>query len=197
MSDLDARRYDRIAVTGRFQPFHSDHLGLLLHALSIAERTLVCITNPDARSLQPLAASKHRHLAASNPFSYFERMRMITAALEAAGLAAERYDIVPFPLDASSVWPAYVPRGTPQLVRVYSEWEREKTRRLEAANYPVLMLEGNRQSRISASEIRAAMAAGEPWAHWVPQGTRDMLEALGDAELRHRCTAVRQVADSQ
>ena len=168
-----------VAITGRFQPFHRDHLDLVRHGLSLAPRVVVGITNPDARSWQAVAASGHRHLATSNPFSYLERLRMITAALACAGIPANRYDIVPFPLDCPGVWTSYIPRDVAHLVRVFSEWEAEKTRRLEAGGYPVKVLFGDPATRISASEIRAAMAAGHPWDHWVPPGAREQLATLG------------------
>lgn len=181
---------DRIAVTGRFQPFHVDHLALVVHALTLAEQVLICITNPDIRSLQPAPESEHRHLPGANPFTWFERLRFIEAALDHHGVAHRRYVITPFPLDAPLTWPAYVPAHTPQLVRVFSDWEREKTRRFAAADYPVIELQGDPAKRISASNIRAAMARGaDDWRHDVPAGTLSVLDAMGADELRRRCTA--------
>ncbi len=178
----------RVAVTGRFQPFHTDHLALVLHALSLAGKVLIGITNPDSRSLQPAPESDHRHLPAANPFSWFERLQFIEAALEHHGVARARYTLAPFPLDAPSTWPAYVPAGTPQLVRIFSDWEREKSRRLTAGGYPVIELQGEPARRVSASDLRAAMARGDgTWRTHVPAGTLKMLEAIGDAELRRRC----------
>ena len=176
-----------IAVTGRFQPFHLDHLELVTYALDRAERLLVGVTNPDARSLAPAAASSHRHLRSSNPFTYLERLRMIRAALNAAGVASTRYEIVPFPLDDPGVWRAYVPKGTMQLVRAFSAWERQKAAHLEAAGYPVILLQGDVEGRVSASDIRRAIARGEPWAHWVPAGVLEVLLAFGEETLRRRC----------
>jgi nicotinamide-nucleotide adenylyltransferase len=179
---------DRIAVTGRFQPFHVDHLKLLEEALSRAALVLIGITNPDHRSLQPTAASAHRHLAAANPFSYFERLLFIEAALEHLGVARTRYIITPFPLDEPSTWTAYVPAGTPQLVRIFSDWERDKSHRLAVA-YPVIELQGDARRRVSASDIRAAMARGDDaWRRLVPAGTRALLKAMGTTQLRLRCT---------
>lgn len=177
-----------IAVAGRFQPFHVDHLELVLHALALAEQVLICITNPDARSLQPAAQSAHRHLAAANPFTWFERLRIIEAALEHTGTARRRYVITPFPLDEPATWSSYVPRRTPHLVRIFSDWEREKSRRLRAGDYPVIELQGDSQRRVSASDIRAAMARGDgTWRELVPDGARLVLEAFGERELAMRC----------
>ncbi|MCC5869015.1 MAG: adenylyltransferase/cytidyltransferase family protein [Gammaproteobacteria bacterium] len=177
-----------VAVTGRFQPFHVDHLELLKHALTLAEQVLICITNADARCLQPAAESAHRHMVAANPFTWFERLRIIEAALEHQGVARARYVITPFPLNAPGSWPAYVPAGTPHLVRIFSDWEREKCRRLRAGDYPVIELQGDPEHRVSASDIRAAMGCGDPaWREHVPEGALSVLEGFGEEELRLRC----------
>ena len=185
-----AQVMDRIAVTGRFQPFHVDHLELVVHALSLAQQVLICITNPDFRSLQPAPQSDHRHLPAANPFTWLERLRFIEAGLEHHGVARRRYVITPFPLDAPLTWSAYVPAHTPQLVRIFSDWEREKSRRFAAADCPVIELQGDSAKRVSASDIRAAMARGDGgWRDDVPAGTLSVLDGMGEHELRRRCAA--------
>lgn len=179
-------RHETVALTGRFQPFHSDHLELAHEALRLSRRLLIGITNPDARSLRALPDNRHRHLASANPFSYLERVRMIRAALEAASVAAQRFEIVPFPLETPEACATYIPRGTPQLVRVHSQWERTKARRLQEAGYPVLLLT-RAEKRISASRIRAAIASSEPWESQVPPGVKEVLLEAGERALRERC----------
>ena len=171
-----AGRTPLLAITGRFQPFHRDHLELVQHGLETAERVVIGITNPDARSLRAIPASPHRHLDDANPFSYLERLRMIHAALDAVGVDRLRYDIVPFPLDTPAVWETYVPRAATQLVRVYSAWEREKARRLREGGYPVRVLEGDGAARVSGTAIRAALFANTSWSQWVPDGARECLQ---------------------
>jgi cytidyltransferase-like protein len=165
-----------IAVTGRFQPFHRDHLDLVQQALAIADRVLIGVTNADAAELRRHPASPHRHLTTANPFSFEQRRQLIEAALAAAGVAAARYEILPFPLDEPGRWPAIVPPGTPQLVRVFSDWEREKVRRFAAAGYAPRVLSGDAATRVSGSDIRRAMQARQPWQQWVPPGTRELLQ---------------------
>lgn len=177
-----------LAVTGRFQPLHREHLWLIERALSLAERVLIGITNPDRRSLTALPASGRRHLPDANPFSYLERARMIRAALAALQIPAERFELVPFPIEAAAACASYVPPGTPQLVRVYSAWEREKAELLRRGGYPVIVIEPDAPKALCASEIRAAMAAGDRWEHAVPAGARQALLAIGAEELRRRCS---------
>ena len=166
-----------VVFTGRFQPFHLDHLEMVRHALGLAERVLIGVTNADEANLIPHAASAHRHLASANPFSYQQRVQLIDAALQAETIARERYDIVPFPLDTPERWPALVAPGTPQLVRVYSDWEREKVRRFAAAGYPPLVVEGDAAKRLTATEVRRALAAGEAVPGSVPVGARELLQS--------------------
>jgi len=165
-----------VVFTGRFQPFHLDHLEMVRHALGLAERVLIGVTNADEANWIPHAASAHRHLASANPFSYQQRVQLIDAALQADAIARERYDIVPFPLDAPERWPALVAPGTPQLVRVYSDWEREKVRRFAAAGYPTLVVEGDVAKRLTATEIRRALSAGEGVPASVPRGAHALLK---------------------
>lgn len=175
------------AVTGRFQPFHVDHLALVRHALERFDRLCVAITNPDQRSQRAEPSSSHRHLETSNPFTYRERSRAITAALRRAEVPAERFDVVPFPLDAPSVLASYVPPDAIQVVRIFSEWERDKSDTLEGYGYTVLRLQGSIEDRVSASDIRSAIAEGRPWQHLVPPGIAEVLLEGGEAALRARC----------
>ena len=167
---------ERIVVTGRFQPIHFDHLALLRHAFALAEHVVVGITNPEPATRTAHPASAHRHLASANPWTCEERAAQIAAALQADGVAAGRYTILPFPLDEPERWPALVPPGTPQLVRVFSDWEREKVRRFAAHGYPPIVLEGDLATRLAASDIRAAMRSGAAWQAQVPPGARELLE---------------------
>ncbi len=187
MSHLPSQRVPAAVVTGRFQPFHNDHLTLVLLALDRADRVVVAITNPDRRSQLAQDSSAHRHLDSANPFTYVERLRMVTAALLTAGVPAARFDVVPFPLDAPCAWSSYADTNALQVVRIFTTWEADKADALERNGYRVLRLTGPLSGRISASDIRSCMAEGLPWKHLVPEGARAALLALGRDELRRRC----------
>lgn len=164
-----------ICLTGRFQPFHRDHLELALHGLSLAARLVVGITNPDPARRVAHPSSAHRHLDAANPLAFAQRAALVDAALRAAGVGADRYSILPFPLDEPARWAQLLPPGTPQLVRVFSDWEREKVRRFAAAGFPPRVLEGDPAQRVAATEIRRRIGSGEAWEHEVPAGARELL----------------------
>lgn len=182
MCPTAAPMYDLLAVTGRFQPFHNDHLDLVRYALTQARRVVIGITNPDANQCVSHPTSPHRHLAGSNPFSYRQRELLISAALAGDAVEPARVLIVPFPLDEPGRWPQILPVGTPQLVRTFSDWEREKVRRFAAAGYPPIVLQGDPQRRISASEIRDCIAEGGDWQHRVPAEVRTLLSAWLERE---------------
>jgi len=176
-----------MVVTGRFQPFHNDHLTLVLLALDRADRVVMAITNPDRRSQLEQDSSAHRHLDSANPFTYVERLRAVTAALLAAGVLPDRFDVVPFPLDAPCAWSSYADEGAVQVVRIFTAWEADKADALERHGYRVLRLAGSLSDRISASDIRRLMTEGRPWEHLVPDGAREALLGLGRDELGRRC----------
>jgi nicotinamide mononucleotide adenylyltransferase len=167
-------------VTGRFQPFHVQHLQLVLLALEQAAHVLVGVTNPEPEGHRAHPASAHRHLASANPYTYAQRRNAIDAALRAAGIEASRYSIAPFPLDAPDRWPEIVPPGTPQFVRVYSDWENEKVRRFEAAGHPAIVLPGDEATRVSGTEIRRRIGADEAWQELVPPGAREVVQSWLD-----------------
>ena len=165
-------------VTGRFQPIHQQHLDLFDIALEACHHLIVAVTNPDTGARHQEPSSAHRHTASANPFSYFERARLITVVLREHGVA-DRCTLVPFDLARKDVWPQYVPPNARQFVRAYGEWEREKARRFEQAGYAVTLLEGDAANRMSASEIRASLRAGDgAWQALVPAATRPVLEQL-------------------
>jgi len=164
------------AVTGRFQPVHHQHLELFALALAEHDHLVVAVTNPDSGARAEAATSAHRHTEAANPFTYFERLRLLHAALGGAGLA-DRVTVVPFDLTRPALWPEYVPLTARQFVRAYSAWEKEKAHRLADGGYPVTVVDGDPASKLDAAEIRARFADGT-WEAMVPEATVPLLREL-------------------
>lgn len=162
-------------VTGRFQPVHAQHLELFEIAARDADHLVVAVTNPDSGARHAESTSAHRHLPRSNPFTFFERARMLRAALAGRG-PAEHATIVPFDLTHPQTWAEYVPLHARQLVRVYGDWEREKASRLAGAGYPVTVLDGDPATKLSATDVRAHLH-GDPagWADLVPAAVVPLL----------------------
>ena len=165
-------------VHGRFQPFHDGHLEYVLRARQRCERLVIGITIADSAAIRKEDASPHRHEPASNPFTYFERLQMIQATLLGEGLSPLTFVIVPFPIQEPGLISHYVPEGTTHLVRVYSRWEEEKTRRLRDEGFPVEVLDPGEAKKVSGSEVRRLMREGLPWEHLVPRGAAEVVRRL-------------------
>jgi nicotinamide-nucleotide adenylyltransferase len=172
-------------VHGRFQPFHNGHLAYLLGAAAASDEVYVGITNPDPARVLPDPLDLLRHLPESNPFTYAERQLMVKAAAQDAGLDLARVHVIPFPVNEPELWPAYVPAGVTHFIRLFSDWGRGKRDRLEAAGYPVVVLDEGDAKEVSGADVRAALRAGDPaWRALVPAGVARVLDGLGSAALR-------------
>lgn len=170
-------------VTGRFQPVHEQHLELIGMALSRADQVVVGITNPDTNARRAELTSAHRHTPEANPFSYFERLVLLRAALQAKGWH-DQVVIVPFDLTRPFCWAEYVPLQTLQVVRIFSDWEKEKGRQLREAGYPVWEVPGDPDSKLHAADIRSAMTANRDWTTMVPATTVPLLRNMLATRLR-------------
>ena len=171
-----------VCVTGRFQPVHEDHLRLFRAACTDGDRLVVALTNPDPGSRPVDATSEHRHRADANPFTYYERVELLTAALSGDDRlppgAAARVRLVPFDLARPEHWCHYVPLSAVQYVGVHGAWEREKARRLGAQGYRVVEVRGEGRSRRTSTAIRSALRAGHDWERLVPPATVPVLRGL-------------------
>jgi nicotinamide-nucleotide adenylyltransferase len=165
-------------IHGRFQPFHNGHLEYLKGAAARCEEVFVGITNPDPERIKPEASDPLRHLPESNPFSYVERLLMVKAAAADAGIEAERVHVIPFPVNEPDLWPAYVPEGAVQFIRLFSDWGGAKLERLREAGYEVLVLDEGAEKEISGAEVRAALREDGDWERLVPPGVAAVLARL-------------------
>lgn len=165
------------AVTGRFQPFHVEHLELVQLALAECDHVVVGITNPDQSSRQAHPESTHRHLDEANPFTFWQRLNMIAGVFAAENIS-ERTTIVPFPLHQPQLWAEYIPLSAVQYVRVLSPWEQSKVTELEAGGYRVRVIAGHRASPVRASDIRRALRGSSDieWRNMVPHTVAGVLD---------------------
>ena len=162
-------------IHGRFQPFHNGHLEYLRGAAARCEELFVGITNPDPRRIKEEPSDPLRHLPESNPFTYVERLLMIEAVAADEGIDAH---VIPFPVNEPELWPAYVPPGVTQYLRLFSEWGGTKLERLRAAGYEVVVLDEGAEKEISGADVRAALREGREWEHLVPPGVAALLRQL-------------------
>ena len=162
-------------IHGRFQPFHNGHLEYLRGAAARSERVFVGITNPDPRRVKEEPSDPLRHLPESNPYTYTQRLLMIEAVAADEGIPAH---VIPFPVNEPDLWPAYVPAGVTQFLRLFSDWGGTKLERLRAAGYEVVVLDEGAEKEISGVDVRTAMRDGDEWESLVPPGVARVIRSL-------------------
>jgi nicotinamide-nucleotide adenylyltransferase len=165
-------------IHGRFQPFHNGHLEYMSRAAERCDELFVGITNPDPTRIKPEQEDPLRHLPESNPWSYVERLLMVEAAATELGLDLARVHVIPFPVNEPELWPAYVPAGVTQYLRVFSAWGGAKLDRLREAGYDVVVLDEGKVKQLSGADVRAAMRDGGDWESLVPPGVARVIAAL-------------------
>jgi nicotinamide-nucleotide adenylyltransferase len=162
-------------IHGRFQPFHNGHLEYLRGAAERSERVFVGITNPDPRRIKEEPSDRLRHLPESNPFTYTERLLMVEAVAADESIPVH---VIPFPVNEPELWPAYVPAGVTQYLRLFSEWGGTKLERLREAGYEVVVLDEGAGKEISGSDVREAIRTGGHWEALVPPGVARVIRSL-------------------
>jgi len=165
-------------IHGRFQPFHNGHLEYLRGAYERSEEVFVGITNPDPTRIKPEESDPLRHLPESNPWTYAERLLMVKAAARGAGLELARVHVIPFPVNEPELWPAYVPGGVTQYIRLFSEWGGTKLDRLREAGHEVVVLDAGVEKTISGADVREALREGGDWEALVPAGVARVIRSL-------------------
>ena len=171
-------RARRGMIHGRFQPFHLGHLDYLRGAAERSEEVFVGITNPDPTRIRPEPSDPLRHLPESNPWSYAERLLMVKAAAADIGLHSAHVHVIPFPVNEPELWPAYVPDGVTQYLRLFSEWGGTKLERLQEAGYEVVVLDRGAEKQISGADVRERLREGGDWQSLVPPGVARVIREL-------------------
>ena len=162
-------------IHGRFQPFHNGHLEYLRGAAAQSDVVFIGITNPDPARIKEEPSDPLRHLPESNPYSYVERLLMVT---EVAHDERIRAHVIPFPVNEPELWPAYVPEAVTQYLRLFSDWGGTKLDRMREAGYEVVILDEGAEKQVSGADVRAAMRAGEDWEALVPPGVARVIRSL-------------------
>jgi cytidyltransferase-like protein len=162
-------------IHGRFQPFHNGHLEYLRGAAARSERVFVGITNPDPWRIKEEPTDPLRHLPESNPYTYTERLLMVQSVAADEGIPVH---VIPFPVNEPELWPAYVPEGITQYLRLFSEWGGAKLERLREAGYEVVVLDEGVEKGVSGADVRDAMRAGADWESLVPPAVAWVIRSL-------------------
>lgn len=170
--------YEWGCVHGRFQPFHNAHLEYVLRAKARCRQLIVGVTNPDPTWVLAEASSPHRHEPGANPFTYLERVLMIRDALLAGGVHQQEFLVVPFPIHHPELYRHYAPIDAVHFIRVYSDWEQEKVRRLRSQGLVVEVLDPGKEKEVSGVEVRRLIRSDLPWEHLVPEGAASVVRRV-------------------
>jgi len=165
-------------IHGRFQPFHNGHLEYLRGAAAHSDELWVGITNPDPSHVKPEPSDPLRHLPESNPYTYAERLLMVTAVADTVDVDVH---VIPFPVNQPELWRAYVPPNVTQYIRQFSDWGSTKIERFRSAGYDVVILDEGAEKAISGIDVRTAMRDGRAWQALVPPGVARVIEGLEPA----------------
>jgi nicotinamide-nucleotide adenylyltransferase len=170
--------------TGRFQPFHNQHMEVLSALSQEFDRIIIGITNPDLAKLQEHEASPHRHTDSANPFSYESRVKIIENSLvDLSQLESNnvKFEIIPFDLTAPESWK--VPAETVFAVRIFSPWETSKLALFTDQGFETLELPAP-VKKLSASDIRQSLAVDDNnWKSFVAMSATDTIQAQWNQSL--------------
>jgi nicotinamide-nucleotide adenylyltransferase len=183
-------------IHGRFQVVHNDHVRYLMAGKARCHHLVVGITNPDPTLTREDPADPHRSDPSANPLTYFERYLLVKAVLMEGGLGHRDFSIVPFPINFPELYGAYVPLDAVFFLTIFDSWGRRKLAQFQSLGLrtEVLWSRERGEKGISASDIRARMAAGEPWGDLVPKAVRALLEQWG---VPQRVRGLRQLLNEE
>ncbi len=101
-------------------------------------------------------------LRIDNPLTYFERARLLSAALTHNGVSRDRFEILPFPIENPAELPDFLPTSIPVVTTIYDDWNRAKIESLQSVGYRIENLWTRSDKRIQGREIRRLIRTGSP-----------------------------------
>jgi cytidyltransferase-like protein len=165
------------SVHGRFQPLHNEHLEYLLEAKKHCNYLWIGITQFNIRNLSESPEGKHRELPFNNPFSYFERVEMITNALVNENIPLSDFGLIPFPIETPKILPDFLPTSIPVYTTICEEWNLYKISMLTSMGYKIVVLWERKEKSIEGKDIRLGIARGDNgWEYAVPEATKQLVK---------------------
>ncbi|MDH3346772.1 MAG: nicotinate-nucleotide adenylyltransferase [Desulfobulbaceae bacterium] len=167
-------------IHGRFQVLHNDHIRYLLEGKRRCSHLIIGITNPDPSLTKTDAADTLRSSEQSNPLTYYERYRLVRAAMGESGVPEEQFSIVPYPINLPNIYCYYVPMDAVFFLTIYDEWGERKMQMFQDLGLKVEVMWRRTPATkgLSAGDIRARMAQGEEWESFVPSVVAEILKEL-------------------
>jgi nicotinamide-nucleotide adenylyltransferase len=157
-------------LVGRYQPFHRGHLAVVQE---------IRTDRPDDELLLGVGSAQASYTS-KNPFTAGERLEMIAAALDEAGLRGVA--AVPIPdIDRHALWVAHVESLLPRFQHVYTN--NPLTRALfDRAGYTVTAPRLVDRDRFEGERVRTALSGDDGWRELVPPAVVRSLEQLRAVE---------------
>lgn len=166
----DKPRHPVGVIHGRFQVFHNDHLRYVLAGAARCDHLYVGITNPDPGFVEDDLTNPERSRPANNPLTYFERLRMVVAALLAEGLGPADFSVVPLPINRPEFFRHYVPLDAVFFLTIYDGWGEKKLEMFQSLGLTteVMWRRPAAEKGITGSQVRNLIAANDDWESLVP-----------------------------
>jgi nicotinamide-nucleotide adenylyltransferase len=151
---------------GRFQPFHGGHLAAVKYALKQVDYLYIVVGS---------AQKSHQR---DNPFTAGERIMMIKAALNEAGVDARRWMLIPVhDADSHSVWTATLRSTVPKFDMVFSN-DTLTIRLLKEEGIDVIPIPYLNRSEYSATNVRTRILERKDWEKLVPPAVARLVKDL-------------------
>jgi len=157
--------FNRVALIGRFQPFHNGHLYSARYILNEFDELVVVV------------AAAQFNYTVENPFTAGERVEMIKRGL---GDLYERVYIVPVDnIPNNYAWPRHVLSYIPRVKAIFSNnaFVQELFRSYGYEVRPTPTLEG-----VSGSLVRKLMVEGGDWMSLVPGPVAEFIIEINGVE---------------
>jgi nicotinamide-nucleotide adenylyltransferase len=166
MADGNIRR---VAVIGRFQPFHNGHLLLVRQILKECDEVVIVI------------GSAQLNYTFENPFTAGERLLMIRAALLEGGIDLSRIIIIPIADEEdNALWFPKLVSMLPPFGALYSGNRLVAT--LASSHLEVRSPKFVNRKRFNGTYIRCKMMRGKKWRHLVSKSVVDMIYTIGGVD---------------
>lgn len=151
---------------GRFQPFHNGHLAAVRYALENVEYLYIVV------------GSAQRSHERDNPFTAGERIMMIKAALDEAGIDARRWMLIPVQdAESHSVWTATLKSTVPKFDIVYSN-DTLTNRLLNEEKIEVVPIPYLNRKEYSATNVRTRILERRDWENLIPPAVAKIVKEL-------------------
>ncbi|MBU0516844.1 MAG: nicotinate-nucleotide adenylyltransferase [Proteobacteria bacterium] len=177
---LSKPRHPVGVIHGRFQVFHNDHLKYVLAGADRCEHLYVGVTNPDPGFVEFDTANPERSQPENNPLTYFERYRMVFAALLAEGLAPADFSVVPLPINRPEFLRHYVPLDAVFFLTIYDGWGEKKLAMFQEMGLEteVMWRRPAGEKGITGGQVRRLIREGGDWESLVPLAVAEIVREI-------------------